>query len=107
MKRKLLYFDVFIKECADNDFRCVEGGRYCDGMWGDDYDNCLDTPCVPVGWRCNGDEDCTDGSDEKGCDGIIEKLLILGIATQEVHLLQVLQLSRIIHIFVAHRLSGQ
>ncbi|XP_034240730.1 CD320 antigen-like [Thrips palmi] len=24
--------------------------------------------CVPGGWRCNGDRNCPDGTDEEGCD---------------------------------------
>ena len=72
---KLLYFDIFIKECADNDFRCLDGT--C--MWGDYYDYCIDTPCIPDVWQCDGSVDCTDGSDENECEGIIEHFIFLGI----------------------------
>ena len=29
---------------------------------------CPDHRCIPATWYCDGDEDCTDGADEKECD---------------------------------------
>lgn len=28
---------------------------------------CADQNCIPASWRCDGDNDCNDSSDEAGC----------------------------------------
>ncbi|XP_069188277.1 uncharacterized protein [Procambarus clarkii] len=40
--------------CADNKFSCLDGSR-----------------CLPMTWRCDGDRDCHDDSDELSCDPIV------------------------------------
>lgn len=39
-------------ECSEDEFHCV-----------------IDGLCIPERWRCDGDKDCDDGSDEKNCKG--------------------------------------
>ena len=36
--------------CRDDEFQCVDNGM-----------------CVNIAWQCDGQPDCDDGSDEKGC----------------------------------------
>ena len=34
----------------------------------DEWFKCNDGFCVPKDWRCDGEPDCMDGSEEIGCD---------------------------------------
>lgn len=38
---------------------------------------CENKECIIAEWRCDIDFDCTDGSDEVGCDGKISYMLFL------------------------------
>ena len=44
------YFNFFISECTSYEFSCPSGG------------------CIPNYYICDNDYDCSDGSDEDGCD---------------------------------------
>lgn len=46
--------------CAENQFRCTGGGY---NKFAADFP----TPCIAISWQCDGEEDCTDGTDESDC----------------------------------------
>ena len=48
----------------------------------DEWFKCNDGLCVTKHWRCDGEPDCMDGSDEFGCDTELEpgKFLLLSRA---------------------------
>lgn len=50
MMRCFFCLFVFQFECEENQFKCVTGGT-----------------CVDSVYRCDGDNDCDDGSDEADC----------------------------------------
>ena len=39
---------ISVGTCSDEEFYCGE-------------------KCIPLGWLCDGDKDCGDGKDERGC----------------------------------------
>lgn len=53
------------KQCCDLDLLfLIEGGRAkCE----ESQFPCSNGRCIPLLWKCDGDEDCSDGSDESAC----------------------------------------
>lgn len=36
----------------------------------DEFQCRMDSLCIPMRWRCDGDTDCMDLSDERNCEGV-------------------------------------
>ncbi|KAL0151237.1 hypothetical protein M9458_053428, partial [Cirrhinus mrigala] len=49
-ERKALLLKLSDRQCSESEFACTSGR------------------CIAGRWKCDGDHDCTDGSDEHGCD---------------------------------------
>jgi len=45
----LLFIEGAKAKCEESQFQCSNGR------------------CIPLLWKCDGDEDCSDGSDESAC----------------------------------------
>ena len=61
--------------CGDNQFQCKNG--QCKSKYSH-FDSRCSGSCMPLEWKCDGVEGCTDGSDESidTCGGMLTKLLL-------------------------------
>lgn len=65
---------IYLLACAAEEFTCVSDGR-----------------CLPPGYRCNGNTDCRDGSDEQDCG---KWSVYVNVARQKVHALNLCNVQR-------------
>ncbi|XP_033639813.1 SCO-spondin-like [Asterias rubens] len=61
----ILLIDCQNCTCVRGNLECF--GESCNITCAETEFHCDNDLCIPHGWTCDGDDDCTDGSDEKDC----------------------------------------
>lgn len=80
--KRLNYFDVlwlFAVDSCRHRFRThgLHVWFFSAYQCGEDQFVCGDQTCIPVNWRCDGDNDCDDQSDEQNCRKYFDLMIMV------------------------------